>query len=192
VHLQPTHSKTTTAKKLTTRTDKTGSTHPHRANSRGCGLRQCRAIIQRRLGTCEMKPSQRSNPPATRRAVVFLAVRRAGFHNNERQDMNEAPKELHGRELLKHASELHAAYERGEKIHYWHSFIGSWATSGNIEFSAPFWLYRVAPKKIVRYVNCHPDSNNYGYETREAADRYAGHGRIACVRIEYHEGQYDE
>ena len=103
--------------------------------------------------------------------------------------MNEAPKELKGRELLKHAAELYEADERGENIHYWNSLDEEWATSGIIQFSEPFWRYRVAPKNIVAYVNCY---SGYKYDTREAADGHAGAGCIACVRIEYHEGQYDE
>ena len=136
-----------------------------------------------------MKPSQRSNPPATRRAVVFPAARRAGFHNNERQDMNEAPKELEGRELLKHAAELYEAYVAGEKIEMWIPDDNEWDRFDKLIFGQPFWRYRVAPKTIVEYANCY---SGYKHETREAADRHAGPSRLACVRIEYHEGQYDE
>ena len=99
--------------------------------------------------------------------------------------MNEAPKELHGREHLRHAAELEAALERGESLQHW---TGSkWGAAFDLLF--PFWRYRVAPKKIVRYVNIYPNGT---HESRQAADRRASSCRLACVRIEYHEGQYDE
>lgn len=100
--------------------------------------------------------------------------------------MNEAPKKLAGRELLKHAAELHAALDRGETIQV---FITDWRPICDPSFSGNLWLYRVAPMKIVMYVNIYPDGP---HESRQAADLRASSSRIACVRIEYHEGQYDE
>ena len=103
--------------------------------------------------------------------------------------MNQPPKELEGRELLKHAAELYEAYVVGEKIEMWIPDDNEWDRFDKLIFGQPFWRYRVAPKKIVRYVNIYPDGT---HESRQAADRRASSCRLACVRIEYHEGQYDE
>lgn len=44
------------------------------------------------------------------------------------------------------------------------------------------------PDKIVQYVNFYP---NYSISRKEA-DKMCRAGRIACVRVEYDEGQFDE
>lgn len=51
-----------------------------------------------------------------------------------------------------------------------------------------------APEKIVRYVNiyCESDFSERCYSSRAAADLGADSGRIACVRVEFHKGQFDE
>jgi hypothetical protein len=54
-------------------------------------------------------------------------------------------------------------------------------------------LMNVPPQKIVRYVNCYQDDAHKGflYESRDKADRSQAANRIACVRIEFTEGQFD-
>ena len=107
--------------------------------------------------------------------------------------MNEAPKELTGLELLKHAAELYEALERGEKIELWHRGAQQWFEVLSLhDMTGDFWLYRVAPKKIVRYWNYYSSGGAASHDTRAAADEAAGPHRIACLRIEFHEGQYDE
>jgi len=50
-----------------------------------------------------------------------------------------------------------------------------------------FDLVEVKEKKVA-YLNVYPDS----HRSRNIADAYAAENRIACVRIEYEEGQFDE
>lgn len=46
------------------------------------------------------------------------------------------------------------------------------------------------PEKHVRWVNAYASgSASVGYRTREDADLYAGRQRIACIRIEFEEGE---
>jgi hypothetical protein len=54
---------------------------------------------------------------------------------------------------------------------------------------------RNVPEKGVRYLNVYPDETqigNYAYFSRGEADRSACKDRIACVRVEYTEGEFDE
>lgn len=46
------------------------------------------------------------------------------------------------------------------------------------------------PVKHVRYVNLY--LNRSGYKSRDSADIAAGDDRVACVRVEFTEGQFDE
>jgi hypothetical protein len=46
-------------------------------------------------------------------------------------------------------------------------------------------LVEVKPKHV-RWLNCYADSD---YESRESADRHGGSDRIACIRIEFEEGE---
>ena len=57
------------------------------------------------------------------------------------------------------------------------------------------------PTKIVMWLNVYPTTGfyesffKYGvypYASREAADEHAAGGRIACIRVEFEEGQLDE
>ena len=51
------------------------------------------------------------------------------------------------------------------------------------------------PPKLVRYLNIYRDSpliTTSIYSNRAAADHHAGPERIACIRIEFEEGQYDD
>ncbi|MDE2105110.1 MAG: hypothetical protein KGL39_48170 [Patescibacteria group bacterium] len=50
------------------------------------------------------------------------------------------------------------------------------------------------PKVHVEYRNCYQRGvlNYYGYPSRVEADKEAGPNRIACIRITWTEGQFDE
>lgn len=53
------------------------------------------------------------------------------------------------------------------------------------------------PETHVRYINFYPNDKLYidGFETKEEADRYnedARSKRIACIRVEFKDGQFDE
>lgn len=49
------------------------------------------------------------------------------------------------------------------------------------------------PQKEVRYVNVYPpDEFSRTYFTRQDADTLANNKRIACIRIEFTPGQFDE
>ena len=51
----------------------------------------------------------------------------------------------------------------------------------------------VPPAPIVRYFNVYRDGSLSGvHESRADADGYMGPGRVACVRVEFKEGQFDE
>lgn len=48
----------------------------------------------------------------------------------------------------------------------------------------------MAPKKRVVWVNMYDcASNSFGYATKEEADRALSRDRIACVRVEFEEGE---
>lgn len=57
---------------------------------------------------------------------------------------------------------------------------------------SPNDLRPLPPKKHVRWVNCYPDDTFYAYSSKEEADRLAALHRIACIHVEYAEGQFDE
>lgn len=55
--------------------------------------------------------------------------------------------------------------------------------------------------KTVMWLNVYPTTGfyesffkygAYPYPSREVADRAAADGRIACIRVEFEEGQFDE
>lgn len=50
------------------------------------------------------------------------------------------------------------------------------------------------PQKNVRYLNIYPAEMDVirTHATKELADSVAAIGRIACVRVEFEEGQFDE
>lgn len=68
-----------------------------------------------------------------------------------------------------------------------------WFPTDNPSWDWVRFLFRVRPKPIIRYLNVYPGSfSSDKYETRQDADRMAGKARIACVRIEFIPGQFDE
>lgn len=53
------------------------------------------------------------------------------------------------------------------------------------------------PIRVVRYFNLYPtavqsEKGIFGYENRVAADNAASNSRIACKRVEFTEGEFDE
>lgn len=73
----------------------------------------------------------------------------------------------------------------------------AWTQEGKCHNDAPVAnLENVPPARHVGYVNVYgDDGDGYTYAVRKdraTADERAGDGRIACVRIEYTEGQFDE
>ena len=53
-------------------------------------------------------------------------------------------------------------------------------------------IVRNAPERRFGYLNVYTDRAGRVHLTRETADNNAGPGRIACVRIEYTAGQFDD
>ena len=49
--------------------------------------------------------------------------------------------------------------------------------------------YRVKPEKVVQWLNIYRDGHNTPYATKYKCDRQANTDRIACIRIEYTEGE---
>lgn len=49
------------------------------------------------------------------------------------------------------------------------------------------------PRRFVQWINGYPDGGIYGgYDTKADADKNCALGRVACVRVEFTEGQFDE
>lgn len=59
-------------------------------------------------------------------------------------------------------------------------------------FGSDDFEFRATPQPIARYINIY--QSNFGYDTRKDADigNIGLMPRIACLRIEYTEGQFDE
>lgn len=68
-------------------------------------------------------------------------------------------------------------------------------TGGMRRYGSPNPFVENVPEKRVRYVNFY-DVNYHAceYSSRELADagQNRNHRRIACVRVEYEEGQFDD
>lgn len=78
--------------------------------------------------------------------------------------------------------------------HVWfNQHHGDWIESGRGDSHehAYFHAYKREPVKRVRWANMYPIPRT-SFESRAAADRAALSDRIACVRIEFEEGQYDD
>lgn len=48
------------------------------------------------------------------------------------------------------------------------------------------------PTKIVRYLNFYGPEHCFMYDTRPEADEHSSPNRIACIRVEFTEGQFDD
>lgn len=73
--------------------------------------------------------------------------------------------------------------------------IASWTADGlyrDANNASGHDLRPLPPKKQVRWENCYPEGEFYTYSSREEADRHAAPDRIACIRVEYAKGQFDE
>ena len=70
----------------------------------------------------------------------------------------------------------------------------SWTTGGdfNIDDSGDDTDLINVPERLVAYVNMYPDRRCSAYRDRGAADEMAANTRVARVRVEGVEGQYDE
>ena len=84
------------------------------------------------------------------------------------------------------------AFAEGKDVQY-QNFVGNWVTLASIGESEQPERYRIKPEPIVRYVNLYPKLQDANlYLTRDMADRYPHLSRIACIRIEFEEGQFDD
>ena len=52
-------------------------------------------------------------------------------------------------------------------------------------------LVKVKPKRVL-WLNVYPDGDSSSHESREDADSRSLDGRIACLKIEFAEGQFDD
>lgn len=46
--------------------------------------------------------------------------------------------------------------------------------------------------KQVRYVNIYPNGTVFDHKSKRDAENVAGASRLACIRVEYEEGQFDD
>ncbi len=53
-------------------------------------------------------------------------------------------------------------------------------------------LINAPEPKRVAWVNLYPDQYGGAYKTKAEADEFCAHNRIACVRVEWSPGQFDE
>ena len=69
-----------------------------------------------------------------------------------------------------------------------------WMSNGNPKWNTEDKLVNVPPPKQVLYFNMYKDGTRGAYKTRDSADKASAYltGRIACVRVEFSEGQFDE
>ena len=56
-------------------------------------------------------------------------------------------------------------------------------------FDNPNYEFRIKPKKHTGWINIYSHHGSPQHPSKEAADRGAVAGRIACIQIEYEEGQ---
>lgn len=93
-------------------------------------------------------------------------------------------------EERKHAAEVMASegpWQHRERTHH-----VEWLDSHLPLWNWQIMEYRVKPEPIVRYVNCYPQvHHDVSNHTRREANLNSSDARIACVRIEFTEGQYD-
>jgi len=70
-----------------------------------------------------------------------------------------------------------------------------WEAGGHIRATSGPKNNDLMPPKLVRYFNIYRDGvmiSGFGFSSRTVADQHAGAERIACIRIEFEEGQYDD
>ena len=104
---------------------------------------------------------------------------------NRRNEMNK--------EQTKKAAEVMLAWAEGKEARCRPKGSQQWYPMGDDHtWDWNCMEYELKPEKLVKYVNLYPDCSGGGYTTREKADRQAGRNRIACVRVDFEEGQFDE
>lgn len=53
-------------------------------------------------------------------------------------------------------------------------------------------IWKIPPEQRVAYVNFYELGGCYVYESRARADKMARYDRIACIKVEFVAGQYDD
>ena len=107
--------------------------------------------------------------------------------------MTNEPKKLIGVELLRHAKNLLDAFEAGKTTQIYYIAAKVWADLESPTFdNEPLYNYRVKPKKVVAYLNLYTGGGAFLHYDRSTADRTFAIGRIACIRVEFEEGQFDD
>lgn len=66
-------------------------------------------------------------------------------------------------------------------------------SDGSYDPGKPPMVRNVPPASVVRYFNVYRDNMvSQEHDSRKQADHSAGPDRIACVRVEFKKGQFDE
>lgn len=81
------------------------------------------------------------------------------------------------------------AFVAGKTIEHRYGRGDEWSELGCPTWNWAVYDYRVKPEPQVRYVNVYKVR---GATTREEANRFSNPNRIACVRMEFTEGQFDD
>lgn len=84
------------------------------------------------------------------------------------------------------------AHKEGKKIQGWGKGSDEWKDIPDPSWNFDICDYRVKPVRVVVYVNFNPSGAGLTHPSRPAADRVASPDRIACVRVEYTPGQFDD
>jgi hypothetical protein len=91
----------------------------------------------------------------------------------------------------KHAAILRAIAD-GKDIQYRYVAAGKWWPSDFAEFCRVVgddaYQFRIKPERISAWLNVYGHMCSDLYDTREAADAGADAGRIACIPVEFDEG----
>ena len=83
------------------------------------------------------------------------------------------------------------AFAEGKAVQFFSEERGAWLTDPNPSFHLSR-KWRVKPEKVVRWVNVYPGVQVWlegVWNTKEDADRNSISNRIACIRIEFEEGE---
>lgn len=67
-----------------------------------------------------------------------------------------------------------------------------WTLSGENQAMGGGYSLINVPEKHVRYLNCYHGLAACAYTDKKTADEWADQGRIACIRIEFEDGQFDD
>ena len=61
-----------------------------------------------------------------------------------------------------------------------------------VDHQSEYDLVREVKVKQVRYVNIYPNGTVFDHKSKRDAENGAGTSRLACIRVEYEEGQLDD